>query len=63
MKKHQNRFLFTREEAEYYISELNKIRLNKIEDDESKLLILGCLLQSKTIRHYQYFKKNNCFYN
>lgn len=57
MKKHQNRFLFSKEEADYYISQLNKSGFNST-DYESKLLILNLLLTSKQVRHYGQYKRN-----
>ena len=50
--------MFTIEEADYFISRLHKIAWNQIDDTESRLLILGYLLQSKPIRHYQSYKRN-----
>lgn len=57
MKKHQNRFLFSREEADYYISRLSKSEFIRMEY-ESKLLILNLLLHSKQVQHYQCYKRN-----
>jgi hypothetical protein len=57
MKKHQNRFLFSREEADYYISRLNKEEFTRTEY-ESKLLILNLLLHSKQVQHYRCYKRN-----
>lgn len=57
MKKHQNRFLFSAKEADYYISKLSKAEFDRIEV-ESKLLILNLLLTSKQVRHYELYKRN-----
>jgi len=57
MKKHQNRFLFSKEEADFYISRLNKSEFTRMEY-ESKLLILNLLLHSKQVQHYQLYKRN-----
>lgn len=57
-KKHQKRFLFTLEEANYYYEKIQEISSEKIKDDESKLLILSCLLESKVVRHYSLYKQN-----
>lgn len=57
-KKHQKRFLFTLEEANYYYEKIQEISSDKIKDYESKLLILNCLLESKVVRHYKLYKRN-----
>lgn len=57
-KKHQKRFLFTLKEANYYYEKIQEISSGKIKDDESKLLILNCLLESKVVQHYRLYKRN-----